>query len=63
MHAILAFRSLGPAERAAWRGLLDHYVFDPADPVAHLPAERRGILGSMTPEQAAALREKIRRYL
>ena len=63
MHAILAFKSLGPAERAAWRGLLDHYVFDAGDPVAHLPAARRGMLGSMTPEQAAALREKISRYL
>ena len=63
MHAILAFRSLSPAERAAWRGLLDYYAFDAADAAEHIPAARRGLLGTLTPEQAAALREKIRRYL
>src|SRR5882757_1772042 len=32
MHCILAFKSLPPAERAAWKTLLDHYVFGDADP-------------------------------
>ena len=63
MHAILAFRSLSPAERAAWRGLLDYYAFDVADAAEHILAARRGLLGALTPEQAAALRAKIRRYL
>ena len=63
MHAILAFRSLSSAERMAWRGLLDYYAFDAADAAEHIPAARRGMLGALTPEQAAALREKIRRYL
>jgi hypothetical protein len=63
LHCLLTFKSLPPAERAAWKGLLEHYVFDEADPVAHLPVERRGVLGELTPELAAKLRETIRRYL
>ena len=63
LHCILTFRSLPPAERAAWKGLLDHYVFDEADPAAHIPPERRGMLGALTPEMVTQLRETIRRYL
>ena len=43
--------------------LLEHYVFDDEDPAAHIPADRRGILGPLTPGQLAELRETIRRYL
>jgi hypothetical protein len=63
MHAILAFRSLPPAEKVAWKVLLDYYVFDDENPAEHLPEARRGILGKLTPEAAAALRDKIKRYL
>jgi hypothetical protein len=63
MHCILAFRSLPSVERAAWRELLDYYVFGDEDPAAHLPAGRRGILGPLTPGQLAGFRASIRRYL
>ena len=63
MHCILALRSLPPAERLAWRGLLDHYVFGEEHPLEHLPPAHRGILGELTPEQRDALRASIRRYL
>ncbi len=63
MHCILTFKSLPPAERAAWKGLLDHYVFDDEYPVAHVPVARRGMLGRLTPELIAGLKETIRRYL
>ncbi|WP_347259971.1 cupin-like domain-containing protein [Rudaea sp.] len=63
MHDILAFKSLPPAEKRAWRTLLDHYVFGADDPAEHIPAERRGMLGALTPEQVAKLRETIRRYV
>jgi len=63
LHAILAFRRLSPAERAGWRTLLDHYAFGDADPAAHIPPDRRSWLGELTPEQAEALRETIRKYL
>jgi len=63
MHNILSFRSLPPAEKRAWKALLEHYVFGDNDPAEHIPAPRRGMLGPMTPEQVAKLRETIRRYL
>lgn len=63
LHCILALRSLPPAERQAWRGLLDHYVFAQAQPLEHLPPDRRGILGELTPALREALRASIRRYL
>jgi hypothetical protein len=63
MHCILTFKSLPPAERAAWKGLMDYYVFGDENPAAHIPAERRGILGTLTPELVVKLRDTIRRYL
>ena len=63
LHCILALRSLPPAEREAWRGLLDHYVFAADEPLAHIPVARRGMLGTLDAEQVEALRERIRSYL
>jgi hypothetical protein len=63
LHCILLFKSLPAAERAAWRELLDYYVFDDEDPAAHIPAERRGWLGELDEEQSRKLLERIRQYL
>lgn len=63
MHCILTFRALPPAERAAWKGLLDHYVFGEGDPAAHIPPSRRGILGELDATQLAEAQATIRRYL
>jgi hypothetical protein len=59
MHCILAYRALPPSEREAWKALLDHYVFDAADPALHIPAERRGVLGTPTAEMVAAMWKKM----
>jgi hypothetical protein len=61
MHCILAFKSLPRAERDAWKKLLDHYVFADEDPAAHIPTERRGVLGPLTPELVARLKQLIAR--
>ena len=63
MHCILSFKSLGANERAAWRELLDYYVFGDEDPAAHIPEQRRGMLGPLTPELVEQLKAKIRSYL
>lgn len=63
-HCILAFRALPPAQREAWRNLLDHYVFGDADPLAHVPPGHRGVLGKpLTPERVRQLKELARRHL
>ncbi len=60
MHCLLAFKWMPAAEREAWRSLIAHYVFDEADPAAHIPVERRGVLGPLTAETEAKLRRLIR---
>jgi hypothetical protein len=63
LHCMLTFKALPPAERAAWKDLLDYYVFSDEDPAAHIPVARRGVLGVLTPAQIDTLRETIRRTL
>jgi mannose-6-phosphate isomerase-like protein (cupin superfamily) len=67
LHAFHAFKGLPADQRAVWRMVFDHYVFEAnGDPAAHLPGHARGILGPMTAEQrariAAMLRQVLARY-
>lgn len=62
-HCLLAFRGLPPDQRAAWRNLLDYYVFGDEDVSAHIPESRRGVLGEPTAEIAEQLRERARQNL
>ena len=42
--AALSFKHMPPQQRAAWRGMLDYFIFeDPGDPVAHLPKPAQSI--------------------
>ncbi|TNE66605.1 MAG: cupin-like domain-containing protein [Alphaproteobacteria bacterium] len=56
-HALLAVRDLPPTQKAVWKGLFEHYVFnnDPAD-IEHIPEASRGILGPMDDMSARKLR-------
>src|SRR3546814_13434673 len=47
IHALVAMRDLPEAERAAWRGWLDHYVFgaEAAHAADHLPPHARTEIG------------------
>jgi len=48
MLAMIAIAERPPAERKAWRAFFDHYVFrTEGHPLAHLPAEKHGILGPL----------------
>ncbi|TAN08003.1 MAG: cupin-like domain-containing protein [Rhodanobacteraceae bacterium] len=62
-HCLLAFRALSPAERSAWRDLLDYLVFDGTDAAAHIPENRRGVLGPLTPETVEKLKQGARQNL
>jgi len=64
LHAAGALRALPPAQRAAWRELFEHWVFDAQRDVAgHIPPERRGVLGELSVEQQAELRAFLLRRM
>ncbi len=63
-HAILAIRDLPPEDKAMWRELFDHYVFENDDRVTdHIPEKARSILAPLTPESAGRLRAFLLRTL
>lgn len=62
-HCLLAFRALPPAERKAWRDLLDYYVFGDAANFAHIPPQRLGVLGPLTAELVEQLKAGARQNL
>ena len=64
LHAILAIRDLPEADKARWRAMFEHYVFDNGTEVAgHLPEEARGILAPLNPDTAGRIRAKLLRGL
>lgn len=59
-HALLSLKSLPPHQRAAWKAMFDHYVFElDGDPAEHLDPAVAGVLGEPTPERIAALRQAL----
>ena len=57
LHVVSTLRALPEAQRQAWRHLFEHYVFDTErDVAAHIPAERRSLLGELSAEDQARLR-------
>ncbi|GGD13487.1 cupin-like domain-containing protein [Aquisalinus flavus] len=64
LHAMLTVKALPPVHRAAWKTLFDHYVFhEQGDPAAHIPEERRGILGPLDGEKIREIRVAISNIL
>jgi Cupin-like domain len=62
LHAILVLRDLPPEQRAVWRAMFEHYVFQSGDEsMAHLPREQRGMLGPASPEREKAIRAILAR--
>jgi hypothetical protein len=46
--AMITIAERPPAERQAWKAFFDHYVFrSHGHPLAHLPADQHGLLGSL----------------
>ncbi|WP_235522710.1 cupin-like domain-containing protein, partial [Caulobacter sp. Root342] len=64
MLAMIAIAERPWAERQAWRAFFDHYVFRPdGHPLAHLPAERHGLLGPLANGAYGRIRATIMRML
>jgi hypothetical protein len=64
LHALLTLRDLPADERAAWRTMFDHYIFQQdGDPFAHLPEQARGIFGELTSERLRFIKERLMRAL
>lgn len=52
LHAVIAISNLPRHQRTIWKSFFDHLVFQThGDPATHIPRERRGLLGNLTPEQ------------
>ncbi len=64
LHAILSIRDLPERQRAAWRGLFEHYVFGATEGLSdHIPVDQRGILGSLDEDAARRIRSLLRNKL
>jgi len=60
MLAIMSVRELPPAQRAAWKNLFNHYVFDAdANTPAHIPEEARRLLGTLSDEMVRDVRARL----
>ncbi|MFM9937138.1 MAG: cupin-like domain-containing protein [Novosphingobium sp.] len=63
-HAILAIRDLPDADKAIWRALFDHYVFESGPHLTdHIPAGGRGVLDPLDVAAAGRLRSFLLRTL
>jgi hypothetical protein len=62
--AMITIAERPPEERQAWRAFFDHYVFrSDGHPLAHLPAEQRGVLGPLKPNNYANIRARVMQLL
>jgi cupin-like protein len=60
LHCMLTLRRMPPEVRASWRAAFEHYIFGPDAPRNdHIPPERRGVLGEITPELAQRIRAQL----
>lgn len=57
LHAAMSLRDLPADQRAMWRAMFEHLVFSaPEEALAHLPPDKRGLLGPPSPERTREVR-------
>ncbi|MBK6469835.1 MAG: cupin-like domain-containing protein [Betaproteobacteria bacterium] len=62
--ALMTVRDLPPAQRQAWRGVFEHYVFAADETTtAHIPADARGVLGPLDDNGRRMLRAHLLKAL
>lgn len=60
LAALLALKELPPGARAYWRAMVETHVFgDVAPSAGHIPERLRGALGTLRPDERAALRRRL----
>jgi hypothetical protein len=63
-HGLMAITPLSASRREVWRKMFEHYVFQTGgDPVPYLPPDRRGMLGTLSPELQTHIRTQLIRSL
>jgi hypothetical protein len=64
VYAVYALKVLPPEQRAVWRNVFDHYIFEAnGNPGEHIPPHARGIMGELTPEILARLKDYLKLVL
>jgi len=59
MHCLATMHALTPPVRAAWQAMFNHFVFDPANAVAHIPPARRGVLGDLSEQDIRKIKDGL----
>lgn len=62
LAALLAFKSLPSRERDYWRAMFETHVFGESG-ADHIPPAARGILGNLTPQLRASLKQRLQARL
>lgn len=57
-HALLSIKDLPKAQRDAWRGIFEHYVFAPQQQT-HIPKDKQGVLAPISEPVARKLRTSL----
>ncbi|TQV65962.1 cupin-like domain-containing protein [Exilibacterium tricleocarpae] len=64
LHGVMALRNLPAAQKRAWKGIFEHYVFNESpEALAHIPAAALGVLGEPDADKSRQLRAMLRNNL
>lgn len=59
-NAVLSIRDLPPEQRAAWKKIFDHYIFDyQKENFSHIPEQAQGAIGELTDDNARKIRARL----
>lgn len=60
LNAVLSIRDLPSEQRAAWKMIFDHYIFDyKKENFAHIPEQAQGSIGELTDDNARKIRARL----
>jgi len=58
-HALLSLRDLPPAQKQAWAGIFEHYIFSDEPALDHIPEPMQGLLGLLDETKARKIRATL----